>query len=57
MSSSSRLATAIHHHRRSLLLLAGLVIFGGCFVVMRLPMALFPDVHFPRVVVGISTGC
>ena len=54
--TTSRLATAIHHHRRSLLLLAALAILGGCLAVMRLPMSLFPEVHFPRVVVGLSAG-
>ena len=54
--SPTRFAAAIHHHRRSLLLLAALVIFGGCLAVLRLPMSLFPEVHFPRVVVGISAG-
>ena len=54
--SSARFATAIHRHRRSLLLLAALAILGGCLAVMRLPMSLFPEVHFPRVVVGLSAG-
>jgi CzcA family heavy metal efflux pump len=43
-------------HRRSILFLLALLIVGGLASSLRLPVALFPNVNFPRVVVNIDAG-
>jgi len=43
-------------HQRSLLLLLVLLVAGGVFFGLRLPVALFPQVAFPRVVVTLDAG-
>lgn len=43
-------------HQRSLLFLCALLAVGGCASVFQLPVALFPDVQFPRVVVSFDAG-
>lgn len=43
-------------HRRSLLFLVMILALGGLASVFNLPVALFPDVSFPRVRVGIDAG-
>lgn len=43
-------------HRRSLLLLAVLLALGGLMSVFNLPVALFPNVAFPRIRVSIDAG-
>ncbi|MDE0855204.1 MAG: efflux RND transporter permease subunit, partial [Nevskia sp.] len=43
-------------HQRSLLFLCALLAVGGAATVLRLPVALFPDVQFPRVVVSFDAG-
>jgi CzcA family heavy metal efflux pump len=44
------------HHQRSLLFLLVTLIAGGVFFGLRLPVALFPKIAFPRVVVSLDTG-
>lgn len=43
-------------HRRSIFLLAIILALGGIAAALRLPVALFPQVDFPRVVVSIEAG-
>lgn len=43
-------------HRRSLLVLLGLLVLGGIAAAFRLPVALFPTIDFPRVVVNVGAG-
>ncbi len=43
-------------HRRSILFLIGVLVVSGTAFSFRLPVALFPDVDFPRVVVSIESG-
>jgi CzcA family heavy metal efflux pump len=46
---------AYKHHRSILFLLAALA-FGGIVSAWRLPVSLFPRMHFPRVAVGLEAG-
>ncbi len=43
-------------HRRSILFLFLLLALGGLFASLQLPVSLFPDVAFPRVVVALEAG-
>jgi CzcA family heavy metal efflux pump len=43
-------------HRRSLLFMIALVALAGIFTGLKLPISLFPDVSFPRVVVSLDAG-
>ncbi len=43
-------------HRRSILFLAALLALAGVAAAFRLPVALFPHVDFPRVVVTLDAG-
>ncbi len=43
-------------HRRSVLFLLGLLVAGGVAVTWTMPVALFPHVDFPRVVISIDAG-
>jgi CzcA family heavy metal efflux pump len=43
-------------HRRSILFLVAILVLGGLVAGMRLPVALFPHVDFPRVVVALDAG-
>src|SRR5262245_48951815 len=43
-------------HQRALFFLCSLLVVGGATSVFRLPVALFPDVQFPRVVVSFEAG-
>jgi CzcA family heavy metal efflux pump len=43
-------------HQRALFFLCVLLTLGGVASVFRLPVALFPDVQFPRVVVSFDAG-
>ena len=46
----------VRHHRRSILFLLTLLVAGGTFSAWRLPVSLFPQVDFPRVVVNFDAG-
>jgi CzcA family heavy metal efflux pump len=46
----------IQAHRRSVLFLLGLLVFGGLVSSWTLPVALFPQVQFPRVVISLDAG-
>ncbi|HHI94132.1 MAG TPA: efflux RND transporter permease subunit [Gammaproteobacteria bacterium] len=43
-------------HRRSILFLVAILVLGGIAAGLKLPVALFPHVDFPRVVVLLETG-
>ena len=43
-------------HRRSLLFFLALLALGGLAVAWQLPVALFPSIDFPRVVVNVDAG-
>lgn len=43
-------------HRRSILFLLALLVLGGIASAMRLPVALFPQVSFPRIEVSLDAG-
>jgi len=43
-------------HRRSILFLFCLLALGGLLASLQLPVSLFPDVAFPRVVVSLEAG-
>jgi len=46
----------IDHHRRSILFLLVLLAIAGTASVWRLPVALFPQVQFPRVRISLEAG-
>lgn len=46
----------LQRHRRSLLFLLALLAVGGGLFALRLPVALFPTIDFPRVVVSLNAG-
>jgi len=50
------LAQSAARHRRSILFLAVILTLAGVFAALRLPVALFPHVNFPRVVVDLEAG-
>lgn len=43
-------------HRRSLLFLLALLALGGVAAALRLPVALFPTINFPRIAVSVDSG-
>jgi CzcA family heavy metal efflux pump len=43
-------------HRRSLFFLAAIFVVGGVLSALRLPVALFPQISFPRVVISLEAG-
>ena len=43
-------------HRRSILFLIGLLALGGLAVSWKLPVALFPRIAFPRVMISLDSG-
>ncbi|MCC6543596.1 MAG: efflux RND transporter permease subunit [Nitrospirae bacterium] len=46
----------LQRHTRSLLFLLVVLVVGGVFTSGSLPVALFPDIRFPRIVVSIDSG-
>jgi len=46
----------VHSHHRSILFLLIALAVGGLASSLRLPVALFPQMHFPRVVVDFESG-
>lgn len=43
-------------HRRSLFFVAAILVAGGLLSALRLPVALFPQISFPRVVISLEAG-
>ncbi len=52
----SLLALWTARHRRSVVFIALALVVGGVLTGLRLPVALFPNVAFPRVVVSLEAG-
>ncbi|MBI2800633.1 MAG: efflux RND transporter permease subunit [Gammaproteobacteria bacterium] len=46
----------IYRHSRSFLFALSVFTLGGVFVAFRLPVALFPNIDFPRIVISIDAG-
>jgi CzcA family heavy metal efflux pump len=46
----------VQAHRRSILFLVLVLALGGAVIAFKLPVALFPNVDFPRVVVSLDAG-
>lgn len=46
----------LRRHRNSILFLLALLILGGCFSIYKMPVALFPSIEFPRIVVTVDSG-
>ena len=46
----------LQRHRRSVLFLLALLAAGGVLAAFKLPVGLFPNVSFPRVVVAVNAG-
>ncbi len=46
----------LQRHRRSVLFLLALLATGGVLAAFKLPVGLFPNVSFPRVVVSVDAG-
>ncbi len=46
----------VRHHRRSLLFLLAVLMLGGFASTVKLPVALLPNVSFPRVAAELDTG-
>lgn len=56
MRSPARIAHVVLRHQRSLLFLLLVLVAGGVFTATILPVALFPSLSFPRIVVSIDAG-
>lgn len=56
MRSGTGLAHFVLRHQRSLLFLLLVLVLGGVFAALKLPVALFPSLNFPRLVVSIDAG-
>jgi multidrug efflux pump subunit AcrB len=54
--NSSALAEWIARHRRSLLFLLLLPVVAGIGAAFSLPVALFPNIQFPRVRISLDAG-
>jgi CzcA family heavy metal efflux pump len=50
------MAAWLERHRRSLLLLLALLALGGAWAAWGLPVALLPNIAFPRIVVNVEAG-
>lgn len=50
------IAIWLQRHRRSVLFLLGLLAAGGILAAFKLPVGLFPNVDFPRVMVSADAG-
>ncbi|MCL5965903.1 MAG: efflux RND transporter permease subunit [Deltaproteobacteria bacterium] len=46
----------LQRHSRSLLFLMTLLALGGALAALRMPVAIFPRVQFPRIVVNVDSG-
>ncbi|OYV82378.1 MAG: transporter, partial [Acidithiobacillus ferrivorans] len=46
----------LQRHRRSLLFMLVVLVLAGLLVALKMPVALFPDITFPRIVVSADSG-
>jgi len=53
---SGRWAQWVAAHGRSLFFLAAILVTGGFLSALRLPVGLFPQISFPRVVISLEAG-
>jgi CzcA family heavy metal efflux pump len=51
-----RISQWTRSHRVSVVSLLSFMVIAGIFAVKRLPVALFPNVHFPRLMVNVDAG-
>jgi CzcA family heavy metal efflux pump len=51
-----KLAATMDRHRRFILILLGALAAAGAAATLRLPVALFPRVDFPRVMINVDAG-
>ena len=49
-------ASWMQRHSRSILFLIGMLALAGLLSAVRMPVALFPNVSFPRLVVNLDAG-
>ena len=56
MRSYAAVAHFVLRHQRSLLFLLLVLVAGGVFTALTLPVALFPSLSFPRIVVAVDAG-
>ncbi len=56
MRSYSVVAHFVLRHQRSLVFLLLVLVAGGAFTALTLPVALFPSLSFPRIVVAVDAG-
>jgi multidrug efflux pump subunit AcrB len=54
--SPNKWGPGLQRQRRSLLFLLALLALGGTALALRLPVGLFPNIDFPRIVVNIDAG-
>ncbi len=47
---------SVKHHQKAILFTAALLIAGGVMLYLSMPVGLFPDITFPRIVVSIDNG-
>ena len=46
----------LQRHRRSLLFMLAVLVLAGLMAALKMPVALFPDITFPRIVVSANSG-
>ncbi len=46
----------VTHHRKAILFTTGLMVTGGILVMFSMPVGLFPDIRFPRIVINVANG-
>jgi len=47
---------SVKHHQKAILFTVALLIAGGVMLYLSMPVGLFPDITFPRIVVSIDNG-
>ena len=51
-----KFAAILGRHRISILFFFLVLTVAGLFIVTKLPVALFPSMEFPRIIVNVDTG-
>ncbi|HWF43656.1 MAG TPA: efflux RND transporter permease subunit, partial [Candidatus Kapabacteria bacterium] len=46
----------VKHHQKAVLFMTALLVAGGVMLMLSLPVGLFPDITFPRIVVLVDNG-
>lgn len=47
---------SVKHHQKAILFTAALLVAGGVMLLLSMPVGLFPDITFPRIVVLVDNG-